>query len=153
MSTHKVCFYVEIRKIIPQLSPNDSYFINKSTGAHSFICSECHTYLFRGWMKLHEKQHQKYTFRHVLPADSDWPVHSCSLIRIFNGCALDSQGLKSISQRTMKTDCTDVQADLNLCWALVSDGTFSRCISHIKRHGAYINKIIIPFTNSFIALS
>ena len=58
--------------------------------------------------------------------DSDQPAHSHSLIRIFIGCVLHSQGCEvpSCKQRRLWSDCTD--ADLNLRWAHVSRYAFSR---------------------------
>ena len=49
-----------------------------------------------------------------------------SLIRIFPGRILDSQGCKvsSCRQRGPWADCADAQADLNLRWAHTSEGSF-----------------------------
>ena len=59
--------------------------------------------------------------------DSDQPAHSRSLIRIFTGRILDSQGCKvsSCGQRRPWSDCADAQADLSLRWAHVRRFVFS----------------------------
>ena len=56
--------------------------------------------------------------------------HLRSLIRIFTGCNLDSQGCKvsSCGHWRLWSDCGNAQADLSLFWALISEGTFS----HVK---------------------
>ena len=52
---------------------------------------------------------------------------SNSLIRIFTGCILASQGCKvsSYEQRRLLSDCVDAQADLSLRSAQMTESTFS----------------------------
>ena len=59
--------------------------------------------------------------------DSDQTAHSRSLIRIFTGRNLDSQGCKVSSRRQqrLKSDCVDAQADLSLRWVHMSESMFS----------------------------
>ena len=66
----------------------------------------------------------------------------CSLIRIaftqsnqnLHWEHLDSQGCKCSSpgQRRLWSDCTDAQADLSLCWAHMSEGTFSHIAAQMS---------------------
>ena len=71
--------------------------------------------------------------------DSDQTAHSRSLIRIFTGRILDSEGCKvsSCCQRRLWSDCADAQADLILCWAHMAEGTFSH------------NEALIYFSSGF----
>ena len=61
------------------------------------------------------------------PGDSDQPVNSNSLIRIFAGRIVDSQGCKdsSCGQPELKSVCADAQAGLSPGWMHMSEGTFS----------------------------
>ena len=82
---------------------------------------------------IYEQQHEKTHLRTCPPSeDSDQPAHSRSLIRIFTGRILDSQGCKvsPCGQRRLKSDCADAQADLSLRWAHISEGTFFHNESH-----------------------
>ena len=80
---------------------------------------------------LHEsvdpKCQEMYLQRWAPSEDSDQPAHSRSLIRIFTGRVLASQGVKgsSCGQRRPWSVCADAQADLSLRWAHMSAGTFS----------------------------
>ena len=78
---------------------------------------------------LQEPQRQEtYLHTRAPSEDSDQPAHSRSLIRIFTGRILDSQGYKvffSCRQRRLCSDCADAQAYLNLRWAHWSEVTFS----------------------------
>ena len=47
--------------------------------------------------------------------DSDQPAHQHSLIKVFAGQSIGSQGSKAI-QRALWSDCADTQADLSLRW-------------------------------------
>ena len=61
-----------------------------------------------------EPQRQKYLRTCALSEDSDQTAHSRSLIRIFTGRILDSQGCEDSScgqREDSDTDCTDVQTD------------------------------------------
>ena len=59
--------------------------------------------------------------------------HSRSLIRIFPGRILDSQGCKvsSRGQRRLWSGCVDAQADLSLRWAHMLEGSFAHITSQI----------------------
>ena len=105
MSTHNICFHGEIRKIFTWYPP-----ISRPMFEH-----QCQQYL-----------------RICAPSeDSDQPVwiwsrrHLHSLIRIFTGCILDSQGCKvpPSRQQWLWSDCT-VYADLYLWWAHMPEDTF-----------------------------
>ena len=54
-------------------------------------------------------------------------AHPRSLIWIFAGSILDSQGCKVSSSRkqSLWSDCADAQADLSIRWVHMSEGTFS----------------------------
>ena len=58
---------------------------------------------------------------------SNQSAHSHSLIRIITWRVMYSQGCKvsSCGQRRFWSDCANTQADLNLRWAHMSEGTFS----------------------------
>ena len=57
--------------------------------------------------------------------DSNQPVHSRNLIRIFTCSIFDIQGyLRSSGQRRLRSNCADAQADLSLRWAHMSEGAF-----------------------------
>ena len=64
---------------------------------------------------------------------SDQPAHSRSLIRIFTGRILYSQGstVSSCRQWRLWSDCADAQTDLILRWAYMSEGTLSDVAVHI----------------------
>ena len=73
--------------------------------------------------KTCEQQRQKTYLRTCAHCeDSDQPMHSRTLNRIFTGHILDSHG--SNLMRITKTDRTAL-ADLSLRWAHMSEGTFS----------------------------
>ena len=59
--------------------------------------------------------------------------HLCSLIRIFSGHILDSQGCKVFyADKMLCTDCGDVQVDLSLLQKLMSESTFSQFAAEIS---------------------
>ena len=61
--------------------------------------------------------------------DADHPAHSRSLIKVFTGHSVGSQGFKVSSggQRRLRSACADAQADLNLRWMHVQSCR-KRCI-------------------------
>ena len=67
-------------------------------------------------------------------------------MRIFTGRILDSLGCKvsSCGQRRLWSDCVDAQADLSLCWAHMSSGTFSHVAAGILVIHYYVYKIKKP---------
>ena len=68
-------------------------------------------------IRTNEPQRQKMYFRSCAHSeDSDQPAHPRSLIRIFTGRILDSQGCISFScgQRRLWSDCVDAQTELSL---------------------------------------
>ena len=68
---------------------------------------------------------RKRTFGYVPPSeDSDQPVHSRRLIRIFTGCILDSHCCKVFFMRTTNSH-QSAQAELSLYLAHMSESTFS----------------------------
>ena len=78
--------------------------------------------------------------------DSDQTARSRSLIRIFSGCVLDSQGCKvsPCVQRKLCSDYVDAQADLSLRSAHMSEGTFfyhcgsyGRSFPTVSSYGGY----------------
>ena len=80
-----------------------------------------------GHMKINWAACQKTYLQTCAPReDSDQPAHSRSLIRIFTGRILDSQGcpLSSCGQWRLWSHCTDAQGDLSLRWTYVSEGSF-----------------------------
>ena len=52
---------------------------------------------------------------------------SHSLIRVFTGCCLHSQGynVSQCGQRRLRSYCADALVDLSLRWVLMSEGMFS----------------------------
>ena len=75
----------------------------------------------------------KRTFWRAPNEDSDQPARPRSLIRVFVGrmkklCTL---GYPKCAQRRFWSDCANAQADLNLRWAHMSDGTFSDVVARI----------------------
>ena len=83
------------------------------------------------YMPLHHKTY----LRTCAPSeDSDQPVHSRSLIRIFTGHILDREGCKvsSCRQRRLWSDCADAQADLSFRWAHISEVPLSHVVAHIN---------------------
>ena len=91
-------------------------------GFESKVTDMIHLYIYR----LVVYYFPPYVWTCAPREDSDQPAHSRSLIRIFTGCILDSQGCKdsSCGQRRLWSDCADAQADLSLRWALMSEGMF-----------------------------
>ena len=88
----------------------------------------------------YETHRQKTYLRTCAPSeDSDQPAISRSLTRSFAGRNLVSQGynVSSCVQRRLLSDCADAQADLSLCWAHMSEDTFSpgrpRWLSWMRR--------------------
>ena len=85
-------------------------------------------------MSLFVLQHQK-TFLWTCAASkvSDQPAHLHSLIRIFTGHILDSNGCKvsSCGQQRLGSVCTDAPTDLSLCLAQ-SEGMFSLLEIHLS---------------------
>ena len=90
MSTHKVCFYGEIRKIIPELSSNTPPY--NSTGKCAF---------------------GQVSYEHL-----GQPEHLCSLISLFGmpeevwGNWLSTDPSEDLSGCTRLSDHTAVQADM-----------------------------------------
>ena len=83
----------------------------------------------------YEPQRQKTYLRSCAPSDdSDQPTDLWSVIRIFPGRISDRQRCKvsSSEQRQFWSDCADAQADLSLCWAYMSEGTFSHVVAHMS---------------------
>ena len=81
-----------------------------------------------------EPKRPKTHLRTCAPSkDSDQPAHLRSLTRNFTVRILDSQGceVSSCRQRRLWSDCADVQSDLSLRWAHMSDGTFSDIAAHL----------------------
>ena len=54
-------------------------------------------------------------------------AHPCSLIRVFVICVkgLCVFGYSKCHYRRVRSDCTNMQADLNLLWVHMSEGTFA----------------------------
>ena len=79
--------------------------------------------------------------------DSDQPAHSRSLIRIFRGHFLDSQGcnVSLRGHRILWSDCTSAQAELRLRWTLRSEGTFSHVAVHFCINFAPLQTISLKF--------
>ena len=74
-------------------------------------------------------QREKKSLQTCAPSeDSDQPMHSHSLIRIFTRRILDSQGcqVSSCEQRRLRSACADAQADFSLRWVHMSEGMFSQ---------------------------
>ena len=65
--------------------------------------------------------------------------HSRSLIRIFTGRILDSQGCEgsSCEQRGLWSNCESAQADLNFCWAYMSERTSPDATAHMVKTAIY----------------
>ena len=65
--------------------------------------------------------------------ESVQPAHSCSLIRILIRCIFDSQGcnVSSCGQRRLWSDCGEVQPDLSLRWAHISECTVSHVAAYL----------------------
>ena len=83
---------------------------------------------------LFESQQQKtYLWKCAPSEDSDLPAHPRSLIRIFTGRVLDSQGyeVSSCGHRRLWSDGADAQADLSLRWEDISKGTSFHVMAHI----------------------
>ena len=61
-----------------------------------------------------------------IPVNPSFTIYFRNLIRIIIGHILDSQGCKVSSRGQLKLciDCADVQVDLNLRVAHLSEGTF-----------------------------
>ena len=77
-------------------------------------------------LNWYEPKRQETTLRTcALSEDSDQTAYSRSLIRIFTGRDLDSQecNVSTCGQQRLWPDCADVQADLSLRWAHMSEGT------------------------------
>ena len=87
---------------------NTACVVRKSHKGHfhafRIICKKYHN----DFMILIQNQHafeqkrQKMYLRRIPNEDSDQPLHSCSLIRIFIGRIVDRQGHKTFSMRTSK---------------------------------------------------
>ena len=85
-----------------------------------------------------EPQRQKTYLRVRTSGEaSDQPTLPHSLIRIFTGCILDSQGCKvsSCRQRWLWSDCADAQADLSISLALMLYDTFSHIATQLSTDG------------------
>ena len=77
--------------------------------------------------QIEPKRQKTYLRTCTTSEDSDQPAHSRRLIRIFTGrFFLASQRCKFLHADNENTsDCADVQADLSLLWAHMSEGAFS----------------------------
>ena len=64
--------------------------------------------------------------------DSDLPVHPPKMPRVLVYPSLDSfKAVEGTSdQRRLRSDCTDVQADLRLCWSHKSYCRFCHALVH-----------------------
>ena len=76
---------------------------------HLLILGTSETYSYKPGHNI------SYKIACVPSEDSDQPAHPRSLIRVFTGHSLGSQGSKASSggQRRLWSDCADVQADLS----------------------------------------
>ena len=81
--------------------------------------------------------------------DSDQPVHSRSLIRVFAGHSVGSQGSKVSSggQRTEWSDCADGQADLCLRMSHMQSCKKCNGPAHLSWYPTYL-KLCKPMTFS-----
>ena len=98
------------------------------------------------WREPMEQLCQKTYLRTCAPSeDSDQPAHSRSLIRIFTGRILESQGsnVSSCGQRRLWSDCANAQADLSRRWAHLSEGTFFNVRLANVRRDAWTHKTLI----------
>ena len=80
-------------------------------GTHSWFPAQKQ----KAYNELHKRGIQVNMSQNIRKCASDQPALSCSLIRIFIGSILDSQGCKSFSctWRTLWSDCVHVQTDLS----------------------------------------
>ena len=109
--------------------------------AHNCYCRFCRG-LYIAWVlgtynfNTMSRNVRKRTFGH----DSDQPSHSRSLIRIFTGRILYSQGCKVSSrrQRSIWADCTDAHADSSL-WTHMSEDTFLHVAAQILSWNRFYN--------------
>ena len=117
--------------------------IHQCCHEHFCFISSFFDLVYFSWDLLFEPwRHKRYLWT---CSDSDKPAHSRSLIRIFPGSILDSQGCKvsSCRQQRLWSDCTDVQADQNLCWVHMSEGMFSYIAGHLMpMAGSYIHLLL-----------
>ena len=106
-------------------------------------------------IKCNKPQRQKTYFWTCVPREtSDQPAHSRSLIGIFTGRILDSQGCKVFSCRKSRlwSDCVDAQAKFeSLLDANARRYVFSRCGSNEKDrdHWDDSNHITKPYLYNF----
>ena len=91
-----------------------------------------HKGLFRVAHEYEPQLQKTYLLKSARSEDSDQPAHLRSLIWIFTGRSLGSQGCKvsSCGQRRLWSDCADAQADQSLRWTHMSEGTFFDIVAH-----------------------
>ena len=82
---------------------------------------------------MYEQKSQKMYLRTCVPSeDSDQTAHLRSLIRIFTGLILESQGCKASSciQWRLWSKSFHVHVDFDLRWAHMLGGKFSHIVAH-----------------------
>ena len=147
MSTHNICFYGELTKIIRQLSSHPYLFfcrvwlirslLIKKASLPYKLCSQisfwyrtnleilghgevCHLSFSRIIVHVFEPPYDKTKKINCAPSeDSDQPGLPPSLIRVFIVCSVDSQEsiVSSCRQWRLWSVWADTQADLSLRWA------------------------------------
>ena len=110
-------------------------FLSRNKKNNAYPCKPQFYYIQVGFKRViyvcfHDGQ--KTYIRSCAPSeDSDQPAHLHSLIRIFTGCILESQRFKVSSHRERRSDCANVQADLSISLAHMSEDTISDVAARI----------------------
>ena len=86
------------------------------------------------WTDKWTARQNMYLWTRAPSEDSDQTAQSRSLIRIFTGRSLHSQGsdVSFCEQRRPWSDCVDAQSYLNLRWAHMSESTFSQPVAQLQ---------------------
>ena len=88
-----------------------------------------------------EPQREKTYLQTCAPnEDSDQPAHPRSLIKIFTGRVLDSQGCEVswCGQWRLRSDCATAQVDLSVHWAHMSEVPFSDVAAHLSNSCLFV---------------
>ena len=123
---HLSAFCLVARHLLKMALTSPGNLMKKGNGGHSnYYVSDLDT-VDRGQVTMEPWRQKAYIQTCAHSEDSDQPAHSRSLIRIFTGRILDSQGCEdsSCGQRRLWSDRAEAQSDLSFRWVHKTRGTF-----------------------------